>query len=148
MEMTMRRLLIPVLSVAAALVLAVGTGGCKKEGGGSSSNTVDIGEYASMTGPTATFGQSSHEGTILAVEEANAAGGVLGKQINIVNYDDRSDSTEAVTAVQKLISSDKVCAILGEVASKRSLAGAQPCQKSGIPMVSPASTNPAVTQVG
>lgn len=138
--------LIPLLLVAAAI--AVGGGGCKRNGAGSSSNTVDIGEYASMTGPTATFGQSSHEGTLLALEEANAAGGVLGKKINLVSYDDRSDATEAVTAVQKLISSDKVCAILGEIASKRSLAGAQPCQKNGIPMVSPASTNPSVTQVG
>jgi branched-chain amino acid transport system substrate-binding protein len=145
--MNMNRLIAWTLIVAAAGVVV---GGCKKESGGgaSTSNVVTVGEYGSMTGPTASFGQSSHEGTVLAMEEINKAGGVLGKPLAIVSYDDRSDASEAVTAVQKLISSDKVCAILGEVASKRSLAGAQPCQKNGIPMVSPASTNPTVTQVG
>ena len=138
-----------ILCTALALV-GVATGGCKKQGGAGAANATEvvIGEYASITGPTASFGVSSNEGTILAVEEANAAGGVLGKPIRVVTYDNRSDASEAVTAVQKLISSDRVCAILGEVASKRSLAGAQPCQKNGIPMVSPASTNPAVTEVG
>jgi branched-chain amino acid transport system substrate-binding protein len=132
---------------ACVLALALAAGGCKKDAS-SSSSTVDIGEYASKTGPTATFGVSSDEGIQLAVDEINNAGGVLGKKINVICYDDRSDATEAVTAVQKLINSDKVCAILGEVASKRSLAGAQPCQQAKIPMVSPASTNPAVTKVG
>ena len=144
----MKRLIAWMWIVAAAGLVA---GGCKKEGSGSgasTSPTITIGEYASMTGPTASFGQSSHEGTVLAMEEINKAGGVLGKPLSIISYDDRSDASEAVTAVQKLISSDKVCAILGEVASKRSLAGAQPCQKNQIPMVSPASTNPTVTQVG
>jgi branched-chain amino acid transport system substrate-binding protein len=133
------------ICVAALLAAA---GGCKKSGAGSSSNTVDIGEYASITGDTATFGQSSHEGILLAIAEINATGGALGKQVNVITYDDRSDATEAVTAVQKLISQDKVCAILGEIASKRSLAGAGPCQQSKIPMVSPASTNVTVTQKG
>jgi branched-chain amino acid transport system substrate-binding protein len=135
----------PMIWATAALFAVAG---CKKGNSGASSKTVDIGEYASMSGETATFGQSSHEGIMLAVEEANAAGGVLGKPINVISYDDRSDATEAVTAVQKLISQDKVCAILGEVASKRSLAGAGPCQQNKIPMVSPASTNVAVTQTG
>lgn len=121
--------------------------GCKREGG-SSGNTIVIGEYASMTGATATFGDSSHKGVMLAVKQANAAGGVLGKQIEIKSEDNRSDAQEAVTAVQKLISRDKVVAVLGEVASKRSLAGAQVCQKYQIPMLSPASTNPAVTKTG
>jgi branched-chain amino acid transport system substrate-binding protein len=141
--MAMQRL-IPIVWIAAILAFA----GCKKDGSASTSNTIDIGEYASMTGDTATFGLSSHEGIELAVAEINASGGVLGKQVKVITYDDRSDATEAVTAVQKLISQDKVCSILGEIASKRSLAGAGPCQTYKIPMVSPASTNVTVTQKG
>ena len=136
-------------ALAAGLVLSGFAGGCKKSGGSAdSAKEVVIGEYASMTGPTATFGQSSHEGIMLAVEELNQAGGVLGKPIKIITEDDRGEQQEAVTAVQKLISQDKVVAVLGEIASKRSLAGGGVCQKSKIPMLSPASTNPAVTQVG
>lgn len=131
-----------------ALTLSVWLAGCKDKQQGAVGDEIPIGEYASMTGPTQTFGQSSHEGVLLAIDQINAAGGVLGKKIRLVAEDDRSELTEAVTAVQKLISRDKVVAVLGEVASKRSLGGASVCQKEQIPMLSPASTNPAVTQVG
>jgi branched-chain amino acid transport system substrate-binding protein len=137
-------------TVLGACLAVLFCGGCKDPAGsgGSTGNTIRIGEYASMTGATATFGQSSHEGIMLAVDEINAAGGVLGKPIEILLEDDRSDQQEAVTAVQNLISRKKVVAVLGEIASKRSLAGGGVCQKEKIPMLSPASTNPAVTQVG
>jgi branched-chain amino acid transport system substrate-binding protein len=121
---------------------------CKDKAGTTSSNEIRIGEFASMTGATATFGQSSHEGLMLAVEQVNAKGGVLGKPVRVISEDDRSEANEAVTAVQKLISRDHVVAVIGEVASKRSLAGGGVCQKYQIPMLSPASTNPTVTQVG
>ena len=75
-------------------------------------------------------------------------GGVLGQQIKIAVEDDQSKAEEAVTAVQKLINQDKAVVIIGEVASSRSLAAAPICQKSRIPMLTPASTNPKVTQVG
>ena len=121
---------------------------CKRSGGNSNSSDIVLGEYASKTGTTASFGLSSHEGSVLAMDEINSQGGILGKKIKLISEDDRSDANEAVTAVQKLISRDKVVAILGEVASKRSLAGANVCQKEKIPMLSPASTNNTVTQVG
>jgi branched-chain amino acid transport system substrate-binding protein len=107
-----------------------------------------IGEYGSMTGGTATFGTSTDEGIHLALDQISAAGGVLGKQIRIVVEDDQSKPEAAVTAVQKLISEDQVVAVLGEVASSRSLAAAPLCQRNHIPMLTPASTNPKVTQVG
>ncbi|MCY2950936.1 MAG: ABC transporter substrate-binding protein [Planctomycetota bacterium] len=134
------------------MVLAVGVwglvGGCKDKGQRGSSSEILIGEFASMTGATATFGQSSHEGLMLAVEQVNEKGGVLGKKVKVISEDNRSDANEAVTAVQKLISRDRVVAVIGEVASKRSLAGGGVCQQYKIPMLSPASTNPTVTQVG
>jgi len=109
---------------------------------------IKIGEYASLTGSEAAFGQSSHKGTALAVDEINKAGGLLGKQIELVTEDNQSKAGESATIAKKFISRDKVVAVLGEVASGRSLEAAPICQAAGIPMVSPSSTNPKVTEVG
>lgn len=137
--MKARFLLIPVVAAIATAVI-----GCKQGGG----DTIKIGEFASLTGKEATFGTSSHEGTKLAVEQINAQGGVLGKQLELLTEDDQTKAGEPANAVNKLISKDGVVAILGEVASSRSLEAAPICQQNKIPMISPASTNPAVTQEG
>src|SRR6266516_802390 len=133
-----------------ALVALLVSWGCSKEsaGGGGGADKIKVGEYASLTGKEAAFGQSSHKGTALAIEEINAAGGVLGKQIDLITEDDQSKQGEAATIVRKLISRDKVVAILGEVASGRSLEGASVCQPNKIPMISPSSTKPEVTEKG
>ena len=117
---------------------------CNKGGG----DKILIGEYGSLTGTEATFGISASNGLKLAIEEVNKSGGVLNKQIELITYDDQGKPSEAATVVQKLINKDNVVAIIGEVASSRSKAGAQICQTSKIPMVSPASTNPEVTLIG
>lgn len=128
-----------------------GTGG--GAGGTSTSSTpstgdIMIGEYASLTGGTATFGTSSHNGAQLAIDEVNAAGGINGRKLKLVTEDDQSKPEVASTVVTKLITQDKVVAVLGEVASTRSLAAAPVCQQNKVPMISPSSTNPKVTQVG
>jgi branched-chain amino acid transport system substrate-binding protein len=128
------------LSIAAAGFLA----GCSK----TATNEILVGEFASLTGKEATFGQSSHEGTVLAIEELNAAGGMLGKKFKLLTEDNQSKAGESANAVNKLIAKDGVVAILGEVASSRSLEAAPICQKAGIPMISPSSTNPKVTETG
>jgi branched-chain amino acid transport system substrate-binding protein len=110
--------------------------------------TILIGEYGSLTGAEATFGQSTHNGIMLAVKEQNAAGGVKGRQVEIKVYDDQGKTQEAGTAVTRLITDDKVVAVLGEVASSQSLAGGAVAQKYGVPMISPSSTNERVTQLG
>jgi branched-chain amino acid transport system substrate-binding protein len=108
-----------------------------------------IGMYGSLTGDGASFGQSSKEGTQLAVDEINAAGGVLdGRKYKLLIEDDQSKPDEASNAVTKLITEDKVAAILGEVASRRSLAAAPVAQRYKIPMITPSSTNERVTEVG
>ena len=107
-----------------------------------------IGEYGSLTGTTATFGISTRNGIDMAVDEVNKAGGLLGKQVRVIVEDDQGKPEEAQTVVTKLITSDRVVALLGEVASSRSLAAAPVAQQSGIPMISPSSTNPKVTEVG
>jgi branched-chain amino acid transport system substrate-binding protein len=133
----------------AALLAAFAAAGCSNPGGGvEAADTIRIGEFASLTGKEATFGTSSHEGTVLAIEEINAAGGVLGKQLQLIYEDNRSMQGESSTIAKKLINSDKVVALLGEVASGRSLEVAPLAQQAGIPMISPSSTNPDVTKVG
>jgi branched-chain amino acid transport system substrate-binding protein len=111
-------------------------------------NTIKIGEVGSMTGSEATFGISTHEGLQLAIKEQNAKGGIKGKKIELISLDDQGKPEEAAVATTKLITQDKVAAIVGEVASSRSLAMAPIAQKNKIPMVSPSSTNPKVTEVG
>jgi branched-chain amino acid transport system substrate-binding protein len=111
-------------------------------------NEILIGEYGSMTGATATFGQSSRKGIEMAVDALNLSGGVLGKKIRVIVEDDQGKPEEAQTVVTKLISKDRVVAVLGEIASSNSLAAAPVAQSNRIPMVSPGSTNPKVTLVG
>jgi branched-chain amino acid transport system substrate-binding protein len=133
----------------AACVLAACTAGftgCNKKTDGPAE--ILIGEYGSLTGATATFGQSTHKGIGMAVEEINATGGILGRKVKVITEDDQGKPEEAQTVVTKLISKDRVSALLGEVASSNSLAAAPVCQQSRIPMLTPASTNPKVTQIG
>ncbi len=102
----------------------------------------------SLTGDTANFGISSVNGIKMAAEEVNAAGGINGKQIELLVQDDRSDASEAATIVTKFVTQDQVHAILGEVASSRSIAAAPIAQNAKIPMLTPSSTNPEVTKKG
>jgi branched-chain amino acid transport system substrate-binding protein len=135
------------LAICIAIVL-IATGSCNRSSGkGSNSNEVFIGHVASLTGDTATFGVSADEGIRLALDEVNAAGGALGKKVRVETLDDRSLPDEAKTAAQRLID-EGVVAMLGEIASSRSLQMAPVCQDSKVPMLSPGSTNPKVTQVG
>lgn len=132
-----------------------GTGGqssgTSANGGGSAgaaTGDILVGEYGSLTGSEATFGQSTHNGIVLAVDEFNAAGGLNGRKIKLITYDDRGQQQEAATVVTRLATQDKVVAILGEVASSLSIAGGQIAQRHGVPMISPSSTNPQVTEIG
>ncbi len=123
---------------------------CSQSGapGGAAGETIRIGEFASLTGKEAAFGQSSHKGTQLAIEELNATGGLLGKKIEFIYEDNRSSPGESATIAKKLITRDRVVALLGEVASGRSLEAAPIAQANKVPMISPSSTNPKVTETG
>lgn len=111
-------------------------------------NIIKVGEVGSMTGSEATFGISTHNGIELAFKEINAKGGVKGKKLQLISVDDQGKPEEAATAVTKLITQNKVRAILGEVASGRSLAMAPIAQQYKVPMITPSSTNPKVTETG
>jgi branched-chain amino acid transport system substrate-binding protein len=122
--------------------------GCSANSPDQTANEILIGEYGSLTGTTATFGISTKNGIDMAVEQVNKAGGVLGKQVRVIVEDDQGKPEEAQTVVTKLITRDQVVAVLGEVASSRSMAAAPVAQQSKIPMISPSSTNPKVTETG
>jgi len=132
-------------ALIAALSLAALLASC---GGGASSKEIKIGGIGPVTGEAATFGISTKQGMELAVEEWNAKGGVLGKQVKLVFADDKGDPAEGATVYTKLIQQDKVVAIVGTVMSKVTLAGAPIAQAAKIPMITPTSTNEKVTQIG
>jgi len=135
-------------SKAIILFFALFMAACSQTKEPTSAEEIRIGVYASLTGTTATFGQSTQKGVEMAVAETNGSGGVLGKQIRVFIEDDQGKPEEAQTVVTRLINRDRVIAVIGETASSRSLAAAPICQQSGIPMITPSSTNPKVTQVG
>ena len=117
---------------------------------GRGSDELVIGEYGSLTGNDADFGQSTKRGMELALDQlvAQKEGKIGGLKVRVVVEDDQGKPEEAATVVQKLVNQDRVLAVIGEVASGRSLAAAPICQDAGVPMISPSSTNPKVTQVG
>jgi branched-chain amino acid transport system substrate-binding protein len=133
----MKPLAYPLLAIALLLTTYA------KEG-----DAIKIGEYASLTGKEATFGQSAHKGIVMAFEEINSAGGVLDRKLELVSEDNQTKPGESGTVAKKLISRDKVIALLGEVSSGRSLEVAPLAQNAHIPMIAPAATNPAVTEKG
>jgi branched-chain amino acid transport system substrate-binding protein len=136
----MKRILI------ASIVIASLLSACQSQSGGG--DKVRIGVFMSTTGSTANFGISSVNGIKMAADEINAAGGINGKQVELLVQDDRSDASEAATIVTKFVTQDQVHGILGEVASSRSIAAAPIAQNAKIPMLTPSSTNPEVTKKG
>ena len=147
-----------VLSIALAAIAATTIAGCTKKDKSAESaapatqgvvgDEIRVGEFGSLTGSEATFGIMTNKGIALAVKQVNAAGGVKGKKIKVITLDDQGKSEEAATTVTKLVTQEKVIAVLGEVASSRSLAAAPIAQLNKVPMISPSSTNPKVTEVG
>ena len=111
-------------------------------------DSIKVGEYTALTGKDASMGQASHNGVLLAIEHVNAAGGVLGRKLELITEDTQSKPGESATAVRKLISRDRVTGVIGEVVSNRSLEGAPVCQAAKVPMISPGSTAESVTAVG
>ena len=136
-----------VLLAVSLLAASVGCG--RKEADAPGSVTpIRLGEFSSLTGREAGLGQYTHMGVQLALEDLAAAGGVLGRPVEVVVEDTQSKAGESATIVRKLTSRDHVVAIIGEGASGRCLEGAPIAQAAGVPVVSPAATNPKVTEVG
>ena len=136
------RLLTALLGTA---LLAGVFAGC---GGGNTaeqSDTVKIGANFEMTGNVANYGNASLEGLKLAVKEANEAGGVNGKKLELVQVDNKSEASEAVNAATKLISEDNVKVIVGPAVTANVIAESQVATDNQIPVLAPDATSPAVT---
>ena len=124
------------------LLLAVGVlGGC----GNSASQDIKIGLLNEMTGGNATFGTSAANGAKMAIKEANAKGGVLGKKIVAVIGDNKSEPSESANAMTKLASQDKVVAVTGLFASSNAMAASSVAEASKVPLLAVGATNPKVT---
>ena len=130
------------LKMAALLVLSVSIlAAC----GGGSSDTIKVGILAPLSGPVPTFGVMTRDGSLLAIEEWNAKGGVLGKKLTAVVEDSQCTPDPAVNAANKLIDNDKVKYIMGEVCSKASIPVSEIANAKKVVQISSPSTNPDVT---
>ena len=111
-------------------------------------STIKIGFFGDLSGPTFNYGESAKNGLLMAVDEINLGGGIDGRRIDIVIDDDAGSPEKAATMAGKLIDVDKVIAIIAGGTSNNSRAAAPKAQSSKTPLISPSSTDPAVTQVG
>ncbi len=149
-----KRFFAMVLAAAMMLTAMVGCGNGNTQDGGNANNagatgdTIKIGGLAPLTGDVSVYGVAVDNGVKMAVEEINADGGVLGKQIEYIVYDEKGDATEAVNAYNKLVQSDNVVAIVGDVTSKPTLAVAQQAAKDKIPLITASGTAENITQAG
>lgn len=124
-----------VLLVAALVFTACGKNDEKE--------TVDFGMLGPFTGSLSQYGEPARKGVALAVEEINAAGGVLGKQVVLHDEDDEGDAQKALNAYNKLV--DSIDFLIGEITSGTSEVIAAEAQKDGLPMLTPSATAAGVT---
>ena len=116
--------------------------GCGDE---AKSDEIKVGANFEMTGNVANYGSATLDGLKLAIKEANDAGGVNGKKINLVTVDNKSEASEAVNAATKLISDDKVKVVVGPAVTANVMAESQVANDNKIPVIAPDATSPAVT---
>jgi branched-chain amino acid transport system substrate-binding protein len=106
-----------------------------------------IGVAGNMTGKDAWFGEQMERGVALAVADLNAAGGMLGEQVQLITVDDFCDPQQAVAAAKKLVS-DGVIFVVGHYCSGASIPASEIYEAAGVLMISPTSTNPMLTELG
>ena len=139
----MMRKVYKLMAIATLVVLLAGLlAGC---GGNSASSEIKIGLLNELTGGNATFGASTTNGAKMAIKEANAKGGVLGKQIKAVVADNKSEPSESANAMTKLLTQDKVVAVTGVFASSNAIAASNVAEASKMPFLAVGATNPKVT---
>lgn len=140
-----------VLAVAGALVLGA-LAGCaaskpesKPESKPAEEQVIKIGHEVALTGDSSMWGQSEKNALEMVIEEINKEGGVLGKQIKLISYDNRADATEGVNVARRLIHQDKVVAIIGPAQSGVAIAVSSVTEPDKVPFVATTATNPKVT---
>ncbi|MEH7272035.1 ABC transporter substrate-binding protein [Neobacillus vireti] len=132
------------MSFMMAAGMLAGCGGASSTSGEKDGETIKIGANLELSGGVASYGQSIEEGIKLALEEINKEG-IDGKKLELVTFDNKSDAAEATSGTTKLVSQDKVSAIIGAATSTNTLAQVQIAQKNKIPLLTPTGTNPTIT---
>lgn len=141
----MKKKLLLGLAALSVFATACGAGDSAADG-----DTIKLGAMFEKTGPVSAYGSAESNGVKLAVKEINEAGGVLGKQLEIVEYDTKSDNTEATSIATRLATEDGVVAIVGPATSGAVQAATQPITRAEVPLVTPSGTadNLTVTESG
>jgi len=124
-----------------ALLGSVFAGCGSKESG----NTIKVGANFELTGNVANYGNATIEGLQLAIDEANEAGGINGKKLELVSVDDKSEAAESINAATKLISDDDVKVIVGPATTGLVLAETQTATDAKVPIIAPCATSPEAT---
>ena len=137
----MKRILV---LVATALLVLSGFTACTSKDKG----TIKIGVNVELTGEAAVYGQPEKKAIELAVKEINDAGGILGKQVEAIYYDTKTDGAESTSNVTKLATEDKVVAIIGAAISGTTMAAAPVANQYMVPMLTPSGSNAKVTNDG
>ena len=132
-------LIMTVLCCAASLVFA---------GGAKDTNTVSIGAVLPLSGPVAFYGTESRDGALLAIEEINASGGLLGKKLALISEDDEGAAEKAVNAFTKLTTRDNVKFVIGSSTSGATMAMTALAQQNKVILITPSGTNTEVTKAG
>ncbi|HSR96768.1 MAG TPA: ABC transporter substrate-binding protein [Kofleriaceae bacterium] len=136
------------LNITLVLALVVGAACKKGTSGGDEAKTIRIGVITSLTGTQAAFGQAHKHGYTIAVNDINAKGGVLGKPVEVLFYDDQSKPDQAVQGVAKLVDQDHVPIILGSYASETTRAIIPRATQKEIPLIIPTATADNVMETG
>ena len=113
----------------------------EENGEEASGDPIKIGYIGPLTGDYSMYGETTKEGAELAAEEINAAGGVLGRDIEIISYDSKGDKTEAVNAYNRLRDRDEMTALVGATFSGTTLSIKEIAKGDGMPMLSPTATH-------
>lgn len=135
----MKKIVALLLTISMAITLLAGCGA-----GG---NTIKIGMVAPLSGEIAVYGTSVRDAAQLAIDEINANGGINGKDLELIVYDNKGDATESITLFNRLVDNDKIDALVGPVISSTSMAVAPLVEDAGIPMITPTGTNIDITPI-
>lgn len=134
-----------ILLIGVLVLMALTGCSASGDGGSGESDVIKIGWIGSLTGDQAVWGTCEFNTVKMMVEEANANGGWLGKQIEVIGYDTKGDSLEAVNAVKRLVGQDKVVGIIGPNASGQAIAISQVLEEAKVVDIATVATNPKVT---
>lgn len=138
----MKKILLIILTLILTLSLLAG---CTSSTGKNDSNTIKVGLNYELSGVVATYGQGLTAGAELAIEEINKDGGVLGKQIEPVKVDNKSEDSESANVSTRLATRDNVVVLLGPATSGNTKAASPAAMQNKIPLISASATADDIT---